>query len=119
MVCSNMKLLKAYINEKLIIDEVENANHFARRFMGLMYRKSMADNHGLLLTPCNEIHTFGMRYDIDTIALSKDNVILFIDKAVPPNKVRKKVKGGHKVLELNAGVSDKLGLKIGDTIEFK
>ena len=55
-----MELLKAYKNENLIIQEVENANHFFRRFMGLMYRKSLAENRGLLLTPCDEIHTFGM-----------------------------------------------------------
>ncbi len=111
-------MLKAYKDNKLIIDEIENANRFFKRFMGLMYRKSMADNHGLLLTPCNEIHTFGMRFDIDTITMDKSNVILLIDYAVPPNKVRKKVKNGYKVLELNAGIAQKLGLEIGDTIEF-
>lgn len=114
-----MKMLKVYKDNELIIDEVENANRFFRRFMGLMYRKSMAENHGLLLTPCNDIHTFGMRFDIDTIALDKNDVILFIDKAVPPNKVRKKVKGGYKVLELNSGMADKLNLNVGDMLDFK
>lgn len=79
----------------------------------------MARNHGLLLTPCNEIHTFGMKFDIDTVTMDKGNVILLIDDAVPPNKVRKKVKNGYKVLELNSGVAAELGLEIGDTIEFK
>ena len=94
-----MALLKVYKNGKLMLDECENANHFFTRFMGLMYRRSMKENHCLLLTPCNEIHTFGMKFDIDTIALSKDNEILFIDRAVPPKKVRKKVKDAYKVLE--------------------
>ena len=114
-----MKMLKAYKNGELIVDEVENANHFFRRFIGLMYRKSIPHNHGLLLTPCNEIHTFGMRFNIDTITLSKDNMIVLIDANIPPNKVRKKVKGGYKVLELNSGVADELGLSLGDIIEFK
>lgn len=113
-----MKMLKVYKNNELLIPEVENANHFFRRFMGLMGRKSMGDNHGLLLTPCNEIHTFGMKFDIDTVALSKNNEILFIDKCVPPNKVRKKVKNGYKILEINSGMADKLKLCIGDTLEF-
>ena len=64
-----MALLKVYKNGKLLLDECENANHFFTRFMGLMYRRSMEENHCLLLTPCNEIHTFGMKFDIDTIAL--------------------------------------------------
>ena len=66
-----MALLKVYKNGKLLLDECENANHFFTRFMGLMYRRSMEENHCLLLTPCNEIHTFGMKFDIDTIALSR------------------------------------------------
>ena len=87
-----MALLKIYKNGQLILDECENANHFFTRFMGLMYRKSMAENHGLLLTPCNEIHTFGMNFDIDTVALSKNNEILFIDRAVPPKRYEKRLK---------------------------
>lgn len=114
-----MELLKAYKNENLIIQEVENANHFFRRFMGLMYRKSLAENRGLLLTPCDEIHTFGMRFNIDTIMMSKENEILFIDYDVPPHKVRKRVKNCYKVLEVNSGVAAKLGLNVGDIIDFK
>lgn len=114
-----MKMLKAYKGDTLLVEEVENANHFVRRFMGLMYRKNMAENHGLLLTPCNEIHTFGMRFSIDTVALDKDNRVLFIDPAVPPHKVRKKVKNAKKILELNAGIAERLGIKVGDVLAFK
>lgn len=114
-----MKMLKAYKGDELLVEEVENANHFVRRFMGLMYRKSMAENHGLLLTPCDEIHTFGMRFAIDTVALDNDNRVLFIDPAVPPHKVRKRVKNSKKILELNAGTAEKLGIAVGDVLAFK
>lgn len=114
-----MKMLKAYKGDELLVEEVENANHFVRRFMGLMYRKSMAENHGLLLTPCDEIHTFGMRFAIDTVALDNDNRVLFIDPAVPPHKVRKRVKNCKKILELNAGTAERLGITVGDVLAFK
>lgn len=114
-----MEILKVYKNDELLIQEVENANHFFRRFMGLMYRKRMNDNHGLLLTPCNEIHTFGMKFDIDTITLDENNKVLFVDRSVPPNKVRKKVKNGYKVLEVCAGIAEKIGIAEGDYLQFK
>ena len=114
-----MKLLKIVKNGEVICDSVEDASNFFRRFMGLMYRRSMPQYHGLLLTPCNEIHTFGMRFDIDTITLSKDNEVLFIDRAVKPNKVRKRVKNGYKVLELNSGIADILGIQTGDILSFE
>ena len=105
-------------NGEEIFPYVEDASNFFRRFMGLMYRKSIPEDHGLLLTPCNEIHTFGMRFDIDTLTLDKNGEVLFIDRAVKPHKVRKKVKGGHMVLELNSGCADKLGIQEGDRLEF-
>lgn len=113
-----MNILKIKKDNTIICDYVEDASNFYRRFMGLMYRRSLPMDHGLLLTPCNEIHTFGMRFDIDTIHISKDNEVLFIDVAVKPNKVRKKVQNGYKVLELNAGVAEKMGINVGDHLEF-
>lgn len=87
-----MKMLKAYKGNELLVEEVENANHFVRRFMGLMYRKSMAENHGLLLTPCDEIHTFGMRFAIDTVALDRDNRVLLLTLQFLRTRLEKRLK---------------------------
>ncbi|MGN0533328.1 MAG: DUF192 domain-containing protein [Eubacterium sp.] len=114
-----MKILKAKKDGSVIISYVEDASSFFRRFMGLMYRKSLPKGHGLLLTPCNEIHTFGMKFDIDVITMSKDGEVLFIDRAVKPHKVRKKVNNGYKVLELNSGDADLLKIQTGDIIVFE
>lgn len=113
-----MNILKLEKNGEIVCDYIEDASTFVRRFMGLMYRKSLPDDHGLLLTPCNEIHTFGMRFDIDTVAISKDGEVLFIGRAVKPHKVRKKVAGCYCILELNAGYADFLGIEVGDILHF-
>lgn len=111
-------MLRLEKNGEILVCEIEDASRFFKRFMGLMYRKSMPPQHGLLLTPCNAIHTFGMRFPIDAITLSRDNEVLFIDSDVPPKKVRKKVDGGYKVLELNAGQAKALSIAVGDVLEF-
>ena len=113
-----MNILVLKKDEKILSDYIEDASSFFRRFMGLMYRKSIPENNGLLLTPCNEIHTFGMRFDIDTVTLSKENVVLNIDRAVKPNKIRKRTEGGYKVLELNSGKADEFLIEVGDILEF-
>lgn len=113
-----MNILKIKKNDEIIFEYVEDASTFFRRFMGLMYRKSIPMDHGLLLTPCNEIHTFGMRFSIDAVTLSKDNKVIFIDRDIKPNKIRKSVANGYKVLELNAGVAAELEIEIGDHLEF-
>ena len=113
-----MNILKLKKDNSIICDYIEDASNFYRRFMGLMYRKSIPRDHGLLLTPCNEIHTFGMRFDIDTVAISESGEVLFIDRAVKPNKVRKRVDGAYCILELNAGYAEELNISIGDILEF-
>ena len=84
-----MKLLKAYRNGELLFDEVENANHFFSRFMGLMFRRHIDDRHALLLSPCDEIHTFFMKFDIDAVAeMFESGVITDVKLIVNDNTVR-------------------------------
>lgn len=113
------KYVRAVVNGKVICERVEVANTFFKRFMGLMYRKSLGENEGLLLEPCNQIHTFGMKFSIDTITISSDNKIRYIDERVVPHKVRPLIKDGKKVLELTSGTIEKYGLELGDMIEFR
>ncbi|MBO5494656.1 MAG: DUF192 domain-containing protein [Eubacterium sp.] len=113
-----MRILKLKKNGEIICDYVEDASNFFTRFMGLMYRKSIPRDHALLLTPCDEIHTFGMRFDIDTVSIAESGEVLFVDRAVKPHKVRKRVRGSHMVLELNSGMADELMIDVGDFLEF-
>lgn len=110
---------KAKVKDIIICEKVEIANTFVKRFMGLMYRKSIDRNAGLLLDPCNEIHTFGMKFSIDTITLSSDNIIIYLDENIAPRRVRPLIKDGKRVLELNAGTIKDYGLELGDLVEFQ
>jgi len=113
-----MALLQVFKGEQLVAGEVENANHFVKRFFGLMFRKSMHHNHGLLLEPCNSIHTFSMRFPIDAVFLSPGREILSIEHSMKPGKVGKTVKGAKSVLELCGGTAEKLGLQVGDVLKI-
>ena len=113
-----MKLLTLEKNGSILIPSIENADSFFTRMMGLMFRKSLPENRGLLLYPCNQIHTFQMKFPIDAIYLSEDDVIVKIEASIPPRKVCKTVKTAKKVLELYSGVADKIGLKENDKINF-
>lgn len=111
-----MILAKVYKGNTLIADEVELANSFMTRFLGLMFRKSMDQNHGLLLVQCNSIHTFFMRFSIDAIFLSSEGEILKIDHSLRPSKISKPIKGAIMVLELNSQKASLHNLQIGDIL---
>ncbi|HZJ77281.1 MAG TPA: DUF192 domain-containing protein [Clostridia bacterium] len=102
--------------DTVIINDLEIADSFFKRLLGLMYRKSMGENHGLLLVPCNQIHTFGMKFPIDALFLSCDYVIIQMEKSIKPHKVLKTVKNSNYVLELPAGKIEKFGLGVGDKL---
>ena len=110
------KYLTVIHNGEIVSNECENANTVIRRYFGLMHRRSMPEGHGLLLDPCNQIHTFNMHFDIDVITLDKENKVLAIFDSVPPWKCKKAVKGGKRVLELNAKEAEKFNIKCGDTL---
>lgn len=114
-----MAYTAVYKNNALITDKVEMADSFVKRFMGLMFRKSMPKNNALLLRPCSAIHTFSMKFAIDAVFLAKDGTVMHIEPAMPPNKPGKSVKKADSVLELNAGMADDFGIKTGDILEFR
>ena len=113
-----MHYLKVCLNGQEIISQVEPADSFLKRFMGLMFRKSMPPDSGLLLSPCNAIHTFSMRFPIDVVYLDDMSIIVYIEKSMRPNKIGKTIKKAASVLELNMGIADKLDLDVGDKLVF-
>jgi hypothetical protein len=112
------KYVKLKLNDKIICEKCELANNPITRFNGLMFRKRLNKSCGLLLEPCNQVHTFNMRFAIDVITMDKDNMVLEIFNAVKPWRVKPMVKGGRKVLELNENEAVALGIRCGDTIEI-
>lgn len=112
-------MLSVYVKDRKIADEISTANNFFSRLLGLMFKKKMNDNQGLLIVPCNQIHTFNMRFDIDVLFIDKGNKIVYIEHSMKPGRATKMIKGAHSVLELCSGVSEKNGVKIGDILTFE
>jgi|GEM_PF-292064 len=92
------------------------ADTFGKRFMGLMGR--IEGEYGLLLSPCNAVHTFFMRYDLDVIFLDKNNRIVSIKRSIKPFSVVSPVPEAVKVLELPSSLNATDFLNTGDQIVF-
>ena len=90
------------------------ANGFFTRLRGLVGRTLDDTVSGLLLIPCNQVHTFRMAYPIDIVYLAKDGTVIHIDAQIPPSKVLKPVKKAHGILELRSGAVDRSGIHEGD-----
>lgn len=106
-------------NGVIITDNAETADSFFRRFMGLMFRKSIPADYALYITPCNQIHMLNMRFAIDAVYVDKAGRVIKIDEDVKPNKICKAVKNASGVIEMNSFFAGKSGICEGDLIEIQ
>ena len=86
--------------------------------IGLVGRKELAPDEGLLLKPGNAIHTFLMRFPIDVVFLDGDQRVLKIVPALPPHRVAGAARA-RAVLELPAGRAAAAGLQVGERLLVK
>ena len=95
---------------------------------GLMFRESLDENSGMLfIFPENEIHSFWMKstlIPLDIIWINSNKEIVFIKKNAQPclENSCESFTSDEKalyVLEANSGTADKIGLEVGDKINFK
>jgi len=108
--------------------EVELADTPQRRERGLMYRKNLLPDGGMLFVFEKEgQHAFWMKntfIPLDILWLDKDGIVIYIVKnASPwprgnPPIINPPVFNSKYVLELKGGISDKLGIKTGDKIKI-
>jgi len=91
---------------------------------GLMYRNSMEDNQGMLfIFPDVAMHSFYMKNTViplDIIYIDENlRIVSFQKNAKPFDETGLSSKVPVKyVFEINAGLSEKLGLEIGDLISY-
>ncbi|WP_421801545.1 DUF192 domain-containing protein [Flagellimonas sp.] len=91
---------------------------------GLMYRKSMKEDRGMLfIQPTESLQYFYMKnteIPLDIIYINTGmKIVSFQKNAEPFNENTLPSNAPAKyVLEINAGLSDQLGLQVGDSISF-
>ena len=88
---------------EVLVAKLQVANTFWRRFRGLQFRRQLADNAGLLLTPCRSIHTHWMRFSIDVAMLDDDGVVLNVLPNLRPWRIAPRINGTRSIVETNAG----------------
>jgi hypothetical protein len=87
-----------------------------RRLRGLLGRRGLAVDEGLLLRPAPAIHTFFMRFPIDVVFLAADGTVLKVVPALRPWRARA-CRGAVAVLELPAGAAARVGVRPGERLE--
>ncbi|MDH7445000.1 DUF192 domain-containing protein [Aquimarina sp. 2201CG14-23] len=117
--------LKDSIPNQIVALDIEIADNDYERETGLMYRKSMQENRGMLFIQENfKPQSFYMKntlIPLDIIYIDDQYKIVSFQKNAKPLDETSLPSGkpAKYVLEINGGLSDQWNLKEGDSISFK
>jgi uncharacterized membrane protein (UPF0127 family) len=91
------------------------ARGFLARLVGLLGQRALPLNQALLITPCNNVHTFFMRFAIDVVFLDRAGMVLAIVPHLGPWRIAA-ARRAHACLELAAGGAARCGLTVGQSL---
>jgi uncharacterized membrane protein (UPF0127 family) len=101
---------------EVICNNAVVADSFLERGKGLMFSHEIPEGgDGMLIEPCNSIHTCFMKYDLHIVFLNSKNKVVKIIKDMKPWKFTFFYFSARKVLELKT--SSRLNLSEGDELE--
>lgn len=95
---------------------IEVARTRAERRRGLLGRDGI--DGVLVLEPCRQVHTVGMRFPIDVAFCARDGRVLRMS-TMRPGRVSRPVWRARFVLEAEAGAWVRWGLRCGDVVHVR
>jgi uncharacterized membrane protein (UPF0127 family) len=103
-----------------LANRLEVADTHWSRFCGLMGKPAASFPQGsaLWIVPCRGIHTLAMRFPIDAVYLTRENVVLHVEEGLPPWRMAPIRFQAASVLELPGNTLRSTGTTIGDQLEI-
>jgi uncharacterized membrane protein (UPF0127 family) len=89
---------------------------FFQRFVGLMGKRELRHGEGLVLAPCQAVHTMFMSFPIDLLFLDEAGQVVLAMGEVAPYRRSPVKREAFYVIELPAGVIASSGTRVGDRL---
>ena len=104
------------MREGQVLAAAEEPNGARGRTRGLLGRDGI--DGVLVLRPCRNVHTFGMRFAIDVAFCDRDGVVLRTT-TLGPRRISPFVMRSAMTLEAEAGALARWNVKVGDRLELR
>jgi uncharacterized membrane protein (UPF0127 family) len=98
--------LRSETTGKTVVPRLEIAAGFWSRLAGLQLRRPIPADAGLLLVPCNSVHTCFLRFAVDVVFLDGTGSVLAVRRGLRPWRLALGPRKSHAVLEMIAGAAD-------------
>ena len=104
---------------RVLADRVDVAATRATRAVGLLSRSGLEPGEALWIVPSRGVHTWGMRFTIDVLALDEAGTVIDCVSNLRPWRVRLPRRGTAGVLELPAGTLAASGTELGHQVSLE
>ena len=92
---------------------------FWARLRGLIGSKPLEQGEGLLIIPCNSIHTHFMSFPIDVLFVSQEQKVVAVQQALQPWRFGGTHRAARFVIELPAGTVADSSTQPGDQLQVR
>lgn len=88
--------------------EAKQARWFFPKLVGLLLCRELGEEEALWIAGCREVHSIGMRMEIDVVFLDAESHVIEVDR-LRPNRILG-CRGAASVIECQAGLAEKKGI---------
>ena len=81
---SDLVRLVSETTGKMVVAQLSIADSFWSRLAGLQFRRPLPSDAGLLLVPCNSVHTCFVRFPVDVVFLDDRGCVLAVRRNLRP-----------------------------------
>lgn len=98
----------------VLAESLRRATSIRARMRGLLGGPGIEPGEGLLLSPCKQVHTFGMRFPIDVVFCDRTWRVTHVVRGMRPQRVSRVQWRARHAIELSAGTAS--GIERGDRL---
>lgn len=103
----------------VLVRRLRLAVSWGARLRGLLWSEPLRGGEGILLYPCNGVHSFFMKYAIDVVFIDEQARIVELRRALAPWRLTAIHAEAAAVLELQAGAALSRETTVGDQLVFQ
>ena len=113
---SRLLRIENLTRSRVLAERCELADNPWRRMKGLLGRPGLEPGQGLVIRPCQGVHTLFMAFPIDVLHVDRGGVVRRVIESMPPQRLGPMVWRSSYVIELPAGVARASGTAEGDQV---
>jgi len=102
-----------------LAEDAALADTFLSRMVGLLRHKELPRGKALIITRCNSIHMWFMRFAIDVVFVDKKNIVVGLVRGIRPFRLSPIFFRAASAIELSEGSIDRSQTRQGDRIIFQ